>query len=121
MKKITPLQSIRAYCKWCCNGQSHEVKLCPATKCPLHSRRLGKGGGRILKIIREKCLDWCGWYLLSPKTCTHDGIKEELCFLHPYRLGKRPKSQTTLSAKVLKQRIESGKRLQRLKAKKGGK
>ncbi len=36
------LRDIRAYCLWCCVGQSYEVKLCPATKCPLWIYRFGK-------------------------------------------------------------------------------
>ena len=42
MTKTTPLRAIRRRCLDCCCGSSHEVKLCPATDCPLHSFRLGK-------------------------------------------------------------------------------
>ena len=117
--KTTPLKSIRKFCLWCCNGKSQEVKLCPAKCCPLHSRRLGKGGGRILKIIRAKCIDCTGGVKMEIRDCQVKENIDDLCPLHPYRLGKRPKSRTALSARVLKQRIEGGKRLQRTKAKKG--
>lgn len=36
------LKRIRAYCIWCCNDQSNEVKLCPSVKCPLWEYRFGK-------------------------------------------------------------------------------
>jgi len=54
-------------------------------------------------------------------TLSHSLIYDRFYFSYPLPLLKHSKLQTTLSAKVLKQRIESGKRLQRLKAKKGGK
>lgn len=37
----TPLKAIREKCIDCCCGQVNEVKLCPATSCPLHEFRLG--------------------------------------------------------------------------------
>jgi len=39
---MTPIQAIRAKCLDCCCDQANEVKLCPATRCPLHPFRLGK-------------------------------------------------------------------------------
>ncbi len=36
------LRRIRAYCLWCCLEQRHEVRLCPATKCPIWEYRFGK-------------------------------------------------------------------------------
>jgi hypothetical protein len=36
------LKLIRAYCLWCCAGQRHEVRLCPAASCPLWEYRFGK-------------------------------------------------------------------------------
>ena len=41
-KRITPMKAIRLKCLDCCNGSSHEVKLCPATTCPLYNFRRGK-------------------------------------------------------------------------------
>lgn len=38
----TPLKAIRANCIDCCGGSRHEVKLCPATNCPLYPFRFGK-------------------------------------------------------------------------------
>lgn len=40
-KRISPLKAIRLKCLDCCCGSSHEVKLCPCTKCPLHLFREG--------------------------------------------------------------------------------
>ena len=40
--KITnPLKAIKAKCYDCCACQLNEVKLCPATRCPLWHFRLG--------------------------------------------------------------------------------
>lgn len=39
---MTPMKAIRAKCLDCCCDQANEVKLCPATRCPLHPFRLGK-------------------------------------------------------------------------------
>lgn len=42
-KQITsPLKAIRAKCLDCCCDQTTEVKLCPASTCPLHPFRFGK-------------------------------------------------------------------------------
>ena len=91
MVKPTPLKSIRKFCLWCCCGNYTEVKLCPAADCPLHKRRLGKGGDRLLKIIRAKCLDCSGWKAMDVRNCIFNGKSEEICILYPYRMGHRPK------------------------------
>ena len=39
---MTPMQAIRAKCLDCCCGQVQEVKLCPATGCPLWAFRFGR-------------------------------------------------------------------------------
>ena len=41
MTRLTPMKAIRAKCLDCCCFQSKEVKLCPATDCPLWPYRLG--------------------------------------------------------------------------------
>jgi hypothetical protein len=38
----TPLRTLRAYCLWCCDGQSVEVRKCPLTGCPLWPWRRGQ-------------------------------------------------------------------------------
>lgn len=40
-KRISALKAIRLKCLDCCCGSSHEVKLCPCTKCPLYPFREG--------------------------------------------------------------------------------
>lgn len=42
MKRLTRAQAIRAKCLDCMCGQSKEVKLCTAKKCPLFPYKLGK-------------------------------------------------------------------------------
>lgn len=46
MELRSPLKTIRAYCLDCCNGSSHEVKLCPVTRCLLYPYRFGKNPNR---------------------------------------------------------------------------
>lgn len=41
-ERITPMKAIRLKCLNCCCGSSHEVKLCPCTKCPLYPFREGR-------------------------------------------------------------------------------
>jgi len=41
-KALIASKAIRAYCLWCCCGQSNEVRLCPSTSCPLWPFRFGK-------------------------------------------------------------------------------
>lgn len=45
-KHTTPLKAIRLKCLDCCCGSAHEVKLCPASSCPLYTFRLGKNPNR---------------------------------------------------------------------------
>ena len=41
-KRLTPIQSIKAYCKYtCCNGSNKAWKNCDKTDCKLHGYRLG--------------------------------------------------------------------------------
>lgn len=41
-KKITPLNSIRQHCLWCCCESKKEVRQCPAKDCTLYPFRLGR-------------------------------------------------------------------------------
>lgn len=38
---LTPMKAIRAKCIDCCCGSMEEVKLCPASDCPLYEYRFG--------------------------------------------------------------------------------
>lgn len=44
---LTPMKSIRAKCLDCCCGSAQEVRLCPATSCPLYGYRFGKNPNRV--------------------------------------------------------------------------
>ncbi len=90
MIKLTPLRAIRKYCLWCCGDSAPEVKLCSWKVCQFYNHRLGKGGGRLLRLIKVECYNCSGFKYLEQKNCCYDGIQEHECFLHPYRLGKRP-------------------------------
>ena len=41
------MRALRAYCLWCCLDQAKEVRLCPATSCPLWPWRMGKDTGEV--------------------------------------------------------------------------
>lgn len=53
-KTMTPMKAIRAKCLDCCGGQYSEVKLCPATNCPLYDFRLGKNPNRKPRNLTEE-------------------------------------------------------------------
>ncbi len=42
MRRLTPIQAIRAKCKDCCASATKEVKMCPSNHCPHWSYRHGK-------------------------------------------------------------------------------
>jgi hypothetical protein len=48
---------------------------------------------RPLKAIRLKCLD-CSELRKDVTECPCNGVESPLCNLHPYRFGKRPRSQS---------------------------
>jgi len=54
-EKITsPIKAIRAKCLDCCCDQRDEVKLCPATTCPLWPFRMGKNPNRSRNMTDEQ-------------------------------------------------------------------
>ena len=100
MIALTPLKSIRKYCLWCCKEQPKEVRLCPDKSCPLNKVKSGKGtkgrGLRLMRIIRDRCLNCVGFISKDVKECYFDGKRDVFCFLYPYRFGKRPKKNETI-------------------------
>ena len=50
----SPIKAIRAKCLDCCCDQQEEVKLCPATTCPLYPFRLGKNPFRKREMSEEQ-------------------------------------------------------------------
>lgn len=88
-KRLTPGQTIRAYCLQCVDGSSQDVKACDATDpkyqvCPFHPFRLGKGKPSV-RVIRELCLHCMDYSTDSVRDCeTTD------CLCYPYRMGKNP-------------------------------
>lgn len=74
--RITRSKAIRLKCIDCCNGQTNEVKLCPARKCPLWLYRLGyevdEEGKR---ITRHKCSKTIGYTMKSE--VENDGNNED--------------------------------------------
>lgn len=50
----SPIKAIRAKCLDCCCDQREEVKLCPATTCPLYPFRLGKNPNRKTRTFTEE-------------------------------------------------------------------
>lgn len=54
MKKLNPLQAIRAFCLECVTGQVKEVEICPSENmCPLWAYRFGKNPYRKREISEE--------------------------------------------------------------------
>ena len=55
MKEITsPIKAIRAKCLDCCCNNSSEVRLCPASDCPLHPFRFGKNPYRTKREMTDE-------------------------------------------------------------------
>ncbi len=86
MKKLTPMQAIKAVCKDC-KETSTEVKNCNMKECALY---LFKGGKRVLgvsklKAIRKYCL-WC----MNDQYTEVDLCPTEDCSFFIYRAGKNP-------------------------------
>lgn len=46
----SPLKVIRAKCLDCCAGSAHEVRLCPATKCPAWYHRFGRPPATVARL-----------------------------------------------------------------------
>jgi len=80
-------KSIRKYCYWCSGNQSKEIKLCPASDCPLHTLREGgkPSGLNRLRSISLRCLDCKGGLKIDVNKCD-----DTSCPLFPYRMGKNP-------------------------------
>lgn len=53
-KTTSPIKAIRAKCLDCCCDQRDEVKLCPATTCPLWPFRMGKNPNRSRNMTDEQ-------------------------------------------------------------------
>ena len=76
---LTPGQSIKRYCYWCCNEQRPVKSHCDAVECVLYEKR----GRTALKRIRARCIDCSGYLKGEVKTCR---FKE--CVLWNYRMGR---------------------------------
>jgi hypothetical protein len=111
-----PLAAVRRHCLSCCNGSFVEVKLCPATACPLwpfrHGRRPSADDrsevanrklhpqerhltgndfrGTALRAIRLRCLDCSGNNHDTVRSCEFGPDHRARCDLHVYRLGRNP-------------------------------
>ena len=87
VKRLTPGETIRAYCLHCVGGNAQDVRACDANDpkyhvCPFHPYRLGKGRPSV-KTIRKFCLQCMGNHADFVFDCeTTD------CLCHPYRMGK---------------------------------
>ena len=51
---MTPIKAIRAKCLDCCCGSSNEVKLCPASDCPLYLYRFGHNPNYYPRVMSEE-------------------------------------------------------------------
>lgn len=91
---LTPMQAIRKKCLWCAGGSRTEVRLCPATSCPLYEYRGGKRPERAqrtpVQAIKAKCRDCCGETWADVQKCPGQKLADGPCSLHPFREGKNP-------------------------------
>lgn len=44
--RLSPLKSVRLYCKTVCGGSAKEVRLCTTAECPLYAYRFGRNPSR---------------------------------------------------------------------------
>ena len=102
---MTPGKSIRKFCLECCDGQSNEVFLCPATDCVFYKFRSGRGRSK-MKDIRAKCKDCGEGTAFAIKNCEIDN-----CAIYMYRLGHNPalvgKRRRNISDEQKKQAIKN--------------
>ena len=92
----TPIQRIRAYCRWCMNGQSFEVTHCQSIDCAFYQYRAVSTGEKPFvssaKAIKARCLQ-CSETYEDLKNCE---FKD--CPLWSYRFGRNPyKTKRTLN------------------------
>jgi hypothetical protein len=95
MARGVQLDAVRRYCMQCTFDQPNEIRLCPSTRCPLHSFRFAKNQSnpRITTInaIHARCLDCQGGETKGKAVVM---CKDEDCALWPFRTGHRPKAGT---------------------------
>lgn len=92
-KRHSPLDSIRAFCLWCCGGSAPEVRECPSSQCVLFPYRMAsipQGVGRsLVKVIKARCLDCLPG---GPADCDalQPFTEHPPCPLWPFRMGENP-------------------------------
>ena len=91
---LTPMQAIRRKCLWCCDGSHTEVRLCPASDCPLHEYRSGKrpecANRTPLQAVKAKCRDCYGTTWADVQKCGGLKLIDGPCTLYPFRQGTNP-------------------------------
>lgn len=108
MNKLTPKESVRAYCTQCLGMSQHNVELirdCQGdhVKCAFFPYRLGKRAP--LRAFRKYCITDCmNGYKESVRDCT-----TENCPNHPYRMGTNPALQGQVrGASLIQKRAKKG-------------
>ena len=91
---MSPLQSIKAHCKWCVGGNLQHVRECADRNCPLHPLREGKAvkGVSPLQTIRRKCRE-CVETSQDVANCPGQ-VFNGFCPIHPFRFGKKPERRS---------------------------
>lgn len=110
---MTPYKAVKLHCKYCMNGNTQEVKLCPDKNCFWYEWRYKKQPGSTLKAIREYCITECVGkedknYYQRVENCP---VKD--CPLYPYRMGKNPyrKELTKEQKEKIAERLKQGRKL----------
>lgn len=71
----SPMKAIRAKCLDCCCDQREEVKMCPATTCPLYPFRLGKNPNRKVRILTDEQRKAAAERLAKAREAKKEGVK----------------------------------------------
>ena len=101
MRRLTPIQAIRAKCKDCCAGATKEVKLCPSNHCPHWSYRHGKRPERgseeerVLLVLGNLTIDE-----LADAMTTASAIEEEVTHSRTETTVDRPEIESSINGDV---------------------
>ena len=108
------LKVITEKCLDCCCGQKKEVKLCTASKCPLHPYRNGTNPFRKKRAITEEKRAEIGERLKSARAASADKEPKpkkakvaKPAKAKPVRKVKEPAKKGTIPKKVVKKAIKT--------------
>lgn len=110
-KRLTPLATIRSFCRYCMGNSAQLVDECISSACPFHPYRTGTispgASRRLLRVIKTHCSTQC-LPAEDPAGCSAGKAYLSLpaCPCWPYRKGISP----FVSARVREKRRELGRK-----------